>query len=590
MIFKQTLVFTIKQIVWLFFIAIINNTIVHANDDLIKKMNDPANWASWGGNYQGTRYSELDQINADNVHQLVPVWNFPTGLKGNYQGSPLVIDGVIYFHTPNSDQLYAVNLSDQTVKWKADYPLKKIIRSGVKNSNSIETDLTNHGLAYAEGKIFWHRLGGGLEARDAHTGELIWTAQNGSLDEGVAGGTPPLVVGDKVIVGMADIEVDKQGNGVRGYISTYNINKGNLLWRGYSMGTDNDTLINPEKTQTWNNRTMQAVGKSKEATYDIPKKNKERGGVPSGWISYDPELNLIYYGTTSKKPQYSMLAPYKNGLVIAEHFQMVIEGTDRGISSLWARDADTGEVKWLYQMTPNNQWGYDGINESILIEQNIAGMPRKTLVHFDKNGFVYTLDRETGALLKADKFDQFVNWAYEINHRTGQPKRNHHKELVDQIKRYKKGIISEICPSFHGGKPLQPAAYSAKNNLFFMAGSRKCMAIEPGKVQDKYNNSISFLDVYIFSTDHHSSCAENCKGNDAGVLQAWDPNTQRQQWQIIEPYELRTGVLVTQGDVVFYATLDGYFKAVHAKTGERLYTRDHSICKKSLHLFEMRSV
>lgn len=541
----------------------------YANDDLQQKMNDPANWASWGGNYQGTRYSKLDQINIENAHQLTPAWTFPTGVKGNYQGGLLVIDDVIYFHTPNTDQLYAVNLSDHTIKWKAEYTFSKKVISqpkGFPDLDEEETDLTNQGVAYAEGKIFWHRLNGELEARDIHTGNVIWSVKNGDLESGIVGGTPPIVVGNKVIVGMAGVQTDLYDyHGSRGYISAYNIDDGTLLWRGYSTGTDKEMLIDPDKTTNWHEGNIQVVGHNENVTSLSTKNRKGSGGAPSGWISYDPKLNLIYYGTASHKQEYS--AFFSRGLNVTTHYFMANKTVQYWTSSLWARDATTGKVKWLYQMTPHDQWGYDGTNESILIDQKMNDVLRHTLVHFDKNGFVYVLDRQTGALLKATKFSDIVNWATEINMYSGSPQIEAEQNNVAKIEPSKRGEASYVCPSFYGTKTIQPAAYSPKTNLFYLASTRKCMVIDANRYEDDR------VGIYVWRTSHYPHRPDKSyePGDDAGLLQAWDSTTGKQKWQIIEPYELRTGILATQGDVIFYGTLEGYFKAVNAETGEILY-------------------
>ena len=251
-------------------------------------------------------------------------------------------------------------------------------------------DTVNRGLAYGDGKIILAQADTTLVALDAKTGKVAWSVKNGDPAKGQTSTAAPHVFKDKVLVGIAGGEF-----GVRGHITAYNIKDGKLAWRGYSMGPDADTLMDGEKTT----HLGKPVGKDSGISTWQGDQWQIGGGTTWGWYSYDPELNLVYYGSGNPSTWNPKQRP----------------GDNRWSMTVWARDLETGKAKWVYQMTPHDEWDYDGINEMILADQQIGGATRKTLVHFDRNGFGYTLDRVTGELLVAEKFDPAVNWATKVD-------------------------------------------------------------------------------------------------------------------------------------------------------------------------------
>ena len=357
---------------------------VSAQSDLEKAMGSSSNWASQAGDYANHRYSDLNQINAGNVAKLQVAWSMSTGVLRGHEGSPLVIGDTMYVHTPFPNNVFAVNLKDQSFKWK--YEPKQ-------NADVIPVmccDTVNRGLAYGDGKIFLQQADTTLVALDMNTGKVVWSAKNGDPKIGETNTNAPHVFKDKVLTGISGGEF-----GVRGRVIAYDIKTGKKVWTGYSTGPDTEMLIDPSKTMTWTNGKMAPVGKDSSLKSWQGDQWKIGGGTTWGWYSYDPELNLVYYGTGNPSTWNPAQRP----------------GDNKWSMTIFARDLDTGVAKWVYQMTPHDEWDFDGVNEVPLVELDIKGKKVPALVHFDRNGFGYTLDRENGELLVAEKFDPAVNWA-----------------------------------------------------------------------------------------------------------------------------------------------------------------------------------
>src|ERR1700750_2066376 len=366
-------------------VAIFATGAAHANDELIRMSQNPKDWVMPTGDYANQRYSKLKQITANNVGKLQVAWTFSTGVLRGHEGGPLIIGDVMYVHGPFPNPVYALDLKNESkILWK--YEPKQ-------DPNVIPVmccDTVNRGLAYADGKIFLHQADTTLVALDAKTGAVAWSVKDGDASKGQTGTDAPHVFKDKVFIGVSRAEF-----GVRGWMSAYNIKDGKLAWRGYSMGPDSDTLIDPVKTTALG----KPVGPDSSTSTWQGDQWKIGGGATWGWYSYDPELNLVYYGSGNPSTWNPVQRP----------------GDNRWSMSIWARDLDTGAVKWIYQMTPHDEWDFDGVNEMILTDQTIGGTMRKVLTHFDRNGFGYTLDRATGELLVAEKFDPVVNWATKVD-------------------------------------------------------------------------------------------------------------------------------------------------------------------------------
>jgi lanthanide-dependent methanol dehydrogenase len=509
-----------------------------ANDDLQALISNSKDWAIQTGDYANTRYSKLNKINKDNVKNLQVAWTFSTGVLRGHEGGPLIIGDVMYVHAPYPNTVYALDLNnDGKILWK--YEPKQ-------DPNVIPImccDTVNRGVAYGDGKIFLYQADTTLVALDAKTGKPEWSVKNGEAadgSKGESGTSAPMVVKDKVIVGISGGEF-----GVRGALTAYNIKDGKQAWRAWSIGSDKDTLIDPEKT-TQLGKPVGADSSTKTWEGD---QWKIGGGTTWGWYSYDPKLNLIYYGTGNPSTWNPSQRP----------------GDNKWSMTIMARDADTGMAKWLYQMTPHDEWDYDGVNEMILADDiKIDGKDRNVLVHFDRNGFAYTLDRATGELLVAKKYDPAVNWATEVvmdknSKDYGRP------VVVDKYSTAKQGEdvnTTGICPAALGTKDQQPASYSPKTKLFYVPTNHVCMDYEPYKV------SYTAGQPYIGATLSMYP-APNSHGG-MGNFIAWDAAKGEIVWSKPEQFSVWSGALATDGDVVFYGTLEGYLKAVD-KNGKELY-------------------
>ena len=505
-----------------------------ANDELIAMQEDASQWVMPTGNYANHRYSELDEINVENAKDLRPVWTFSTGVLRGHEGGPLVIGDVMYFNTPFPNKVYALDLNNEgQVIWEYE-PKQDPAAIPI-----MCCDTVNRGVAYGDGKIFQLQADNTVLALDAKTGKEVWSVSNGDISVAASGTSAPMVVNDKVIVGISGGEF-----GVRGHVTAYNMSDGSMAWRGYSMGPDSDTLIVPGETTNMG----QPVGESSGTDTWEGDQWKIGGGTTWGWYSYDPDSNLMYYGSGNPSTWNPTQRP----------------GDNRWSMTIWARDADTGAVKWVYQMTPHDEWDFDGINEMILADIKVKGQDRKALVHFDRNGFGYTLDRVTGELLVAEKFDPAVNWATHVDMETGRP------QVVAEYSTEQNGedVNSQnVCPAALGSKDQQPASFSPKSGMFYVPTNHVCMDYEPFEVSYTAGQPYIGATLSMFPAGKVTGDGTNNLGN----FIAWDAGEGTIKWSKSEQFSVWSGALSTAGDVVFYGTLEGYLKVVDAATGDELY-------------------
>jgi alcohol dehydrogenase (cytochrome c) len=506
-----------------------------ANKDVAKQTENADQWVLQTGDYFNQRYSKLDQINAGNVKDLKVAWTFSTGVLRGHEGSPLVIGDTMYLHTPFPNNVFALDLKEPgRILWKYE----------PKQDPSVIPvmccDTVNRGLAYADGKIFLHQADTTVVALDAKSGKEVWKTVNGDPKRGETNTATVLPVNDKVIVGISGGEF-----GVLGHVTAYDMNTGKRVWRGHSSGPDEHMLMDPEKTMSLG----KPVGKDSSLKTWQGDQWKIGGGTTWGWYSYDPATNLVYYGSGNPSTWNPAQRP----------------GDNKWSMTIWARDADTGVAKWVYQMTPFDEWDYDGINEMILADIDVKGEKRKVLVHFDRNGLAYTLDRVTGELLVAEKYDPTVNWTTGVEFDKSKP--NYGRPyVVDKYSTAKNGedVNSKgICPAALGSKDQQPAAFSPRTGLFYVPTNHVCMDYEPFKV------SYTAGQPYVGATLSMYP-APNSHGG-MGNFIAWNAGTGKIEWSKPEPFSVWSGALATAGGVVFYGTLEGYLKAVDEKTGEELY-------------------
>jgi len=503
--------------------------VAQANSDVERLTANPKNWAMQAGDMYNQRYSKLSQINAGNVNKLQVAWTFSTGVLRGHEGSPLVIGDTMYLHSPFPNRVFAIDLNTNKIKWKYTPKQDPAVIP------QMCCDTVNRGLAYAEGKVFLQQADSTLVAFDANSGKVLWSVKNGDPSVGAVNTNAPHVFKDKVITGISGGEW-----GVRGYVAAYNINTGDLVWKGYSTGPDDEMLIDPGTTTTWMDGRVQPVGEDSSLKTWKEDLWKIGGGTTWGWYSYDKALNLMYYGTGNPSTWNPAQRP----------------GDNKWSMSVWARDVDTGKVKWVYQMTPYDEWDFDGINEMILADIPVKGKMTKALVHFDRNGFGYTLDRTNGALLVAEKYDPKVNWATHVDMKSGRP------QVVSKYSTAQNGPdvnTKGVCPAALGSKDEQPAAYSPKTRLFYVPTNHVCMDYEPFAVE--YTAGQPYVGATL---SMYPPPGEKHMGN----FIAWDAGTGKIVWSKPEKFSVWSGALATAGDVIFYGTLEGYLKAVDNKGNE----------------------
>jgi PQQ-dependent dehydrogenase (methanol/ethanol family) len=512
-----------------------------ANDDVIKNTSDPNNWAATSGDYGLQRFSKLDQINRENVKDLKVAWTFSTGVLRGHEGSPLVVGNRLYLHTPFPNIVYALDLdNEQKILWKYE----------PKQDPSVIPimccDTVNRGLAYAEGKLFLYRADTTLVALDAKTGAEVWKTVNGDVKRGETGTSAPVVVKDKVLVGISGAEF-----GVQGYLTAYSIADGKKVWRGYSVGPDDQILFDPAKTTSLG----KPVGKDSSIKTWNGDQWKIGGGSTWGWYSFDPKLNLVYYGTGNPSTWNPAQRAGPDGKQIDQKWSL----------SIIARDADTGVAAWAYQLTPFDEWDYDGINESILVDGiDVKGEKHDVLVHFDRNGFAYTIDRKSGIPLVAEKYDPAVNWSTGVDLDPKSPTYGR-PAVVAKYSTFLNGAdvnTKGIVPAALGTKDQQPAAYSPLTGLFYVPTNHVAMDYEPFKVSYTPGQPYVGATLSMFPPEGD---------NNLGNFIAWDAGKGKIVWSNKEPFSVWSGALATAGGVVFYGTLEGYLKAVDQKDGKELF-------------------
>ena len=484
-------------------------------------------WSMPGKDYASTRYSELGLINAGNAKGLRPVWTFSTGVLAGHQGQPLVVNNTMYVVTPYPNVLYAFDLT------KEGYPLRWKYRPNVSpNAVGIACcDVINRGAFYADGKVVYNLLDGHTVAVDASTGQELWKTKIADMSEGETTPMAPFVVKDRVIVGPSGGEF-----GIHGWVKGLDLKTGAIVWTARNLGPDADMLIRAGTFKSFYDKDGSDLGLK-----SWPQDAWKKGGAPVwGWMSYDPDLDLLYYGTGNP-------SPYN-----AE--QRV--GDNKWTSSVLARRPGDGSLVWAYQFTPHDNWDYDANSTMILVDLPIGGKARKVIVTFNKNGFQYTLDRATGEVLAAPPYAN-PSWAKSVDLATGRPVLE-----AGKLTGASKGNVKGICPSLEGGvSPVSPAAYSPRTRLFYTSTNNLCMDFNATPV-----GRIAGTPYIGAGTPYFAGPA----GSHLGSFMAWDAVSGKKVWETKEPFPMWSGALVTGGDVVFYGTLDGWFKSADAKTGKVL--------------------
>ena len=509
-----------------------------ANDKLVELSKSNEAWIMPGRNYSSQNYSENKQINTENVKDLRAAWSFSTGLLHGHEGTPLVVDNVIYVHTSFPNNTFALDLDDPgRIIWQHKPKQDPAARSVAC------CDLVNRGLAYWPGDgdapalIVKTQLDGHLVTLNAKTGEEYWTVENGDISVGQTLTQAPYVIKDLAIVGSSGAEL-----GVRGHVTAYNIKTGEQVWRIYATGPDSDVGLmdnfndaNPHfgqknlGTETWEGDAW-----------------KIGGGTNWGWYAYDPDTNLFHYGSGNPAPWNETMRP----------------GDNKWTMTIWGRDADTGLARFGYQKTPHDEWDYAGVNVMILSEQtDREGKKRKLLTHPDRNGIVYTLDRENGDLISADKLDDTVNWVKQVDLKTGLPVRD--PEFGTRMDHRGK----EICPSAMGYHNQGHDSYDPTKELFFMGINHICMDWEPFMLP--YRAGQFFVGATLWMYPGPKGDRQNYLG--LGQIKAYNSITGEYKWEKMERFSVWGGTMATAGNLVFYGTLDGFIKARNSDTGDLLW-------------------
>ncbi len=484
-----------------------------------------AQWPMPAGDYSNTRFSPLQEVTPDNVGGLKLSFSFSTGLLRGHEAAPIVTTDTMYIVTPYPNVLLALALDrpGAPLKWKYE-PKPSASSQGVACC-----DVVNRGAAYDDGRVFFNTLDGQTVAVDAQDGHELWRAQLGDIRRGETMTMAPVVVNGKVLVGNSGGEF-----GVRGWLTALDAQGGKQVWRAYSTGPDAEVLIGPQFKPFYSQDRGADLG-VKSWPADAWKRG---GGTVWGWISYDPELNLIYYGTANPGPWNPDQRP----------------GDNKWTAGVFARNPDTGAARWFYQYNPHDLNDYDGVNENVLVDLEIGGRLRKVFAHPDRNGYLYVIDRETGEVLSANPFVN-VNTISGIDLKTRRP------NTVPEKKPVVGKVVRNMCPHAGGGKDWQPSAYSPVTRYLYIPHQNLCQDEEV--VPANYIAGTPYVGANV---KMHAG-----PGGHRGLFTAWDIAGGRAVWQIKENFPVWSGALATAGGVVFYGTMEGWFKALDARTGRLLW-------------------
>jgi PQQ-dependent dehydrogenase (methanol/ethanol family) len=482
-------------------------------------------WTMPAKDYSGLRYSQLAEITTANVKNLRPAWTFSTAVLRGHEEAPIVVNNTMYILTPFPNLLYALDLTKPgaPVKWSFD-PKPRSEAQGVACC-----DVVNRGPSYADGKIVFNTLDNHVVAVDANSGQQVWKTKVGDINTGETMTMAPLVVKNLVLVGNSGGEM-----GVRGWLKALDLGSGAVKWTAYSTGPDSSVLIGSRFKPFYPKDRGQNLG----VTTWVGDQWTIGGGTVWGWITYDPQADLIYYGAANPGPWNPDQRP----------------GDNKWTSTIFARDPNTGEAVWAYQMSPHDLHDYDGVNENVLVDVPWKGQTRHVLLHPDRNGYMYMIDRTNGEVLSAEPFG-YINSTAGVDLATGQLTyvASKHPTLGD--------VVRDICPAAPGAKDWQPSAFSPRTGLLYVPHQNLCMDVE--SVEANYIAGTPYVGMNVRM--------KAGPGGNRGVFTAWDPVNTRPAWEIKEDLPVWSGALVTAGDVAFYGTMDGWFKAVDARTGQPLW-------------------
>jgi PQQ-dependent dehydrogenase (methanol/ethanol family) len=486
---------------------------------------DDGQWTMPSKNYASTRYSALSEITAQNIAHLTPQFSFSLAVNKGQEAAPIVADNVMYLVTAYPNIVYALDLTKPgaPMKWKfASKPLPA-------SQGVACCDVVNRGGTVDQGKFIFNTLDGQTIALDVKTGKPMWRTRLGNINIGETLTMAPLVADGRVYVGDSGGEL-----GVRGWLTALDEDSGKLVWRAYNTGPDADVKIGANFHPFYPSDKGTNLGVSSWPAEAW----KIGGGTVWGWVTYDPELKALYYGSGNPGPWNAEQRP----------------GDNKWTTGIFARDPATGEARWYYQMTPHDEHDYDGVNEQLLLDMPFGGSMHKVLIHPDRNGYVYVIDRMNGQVLSADPYGP-VNSSKGVDLQTG-------RLIVNPEKETKVGReVHDICPTASGAKDWNPSSFSPQTGLIYIPHENICM--------DWTDMEVSYIvgTPYVGANVH----MKPGPGGQRGVLTAWDPVNRRPTWEVPENFPIWSATLATAGALVFYGTLDGWFKALDAHTGKELW-------------------
>jgi alcohol dehydrogenase (cytochrome c) len=476
------------------------------------------NWPVYGGDTGNTRYSESKQINTSNVSKLNVEWALQLGTLRSQESTPILVGDTLYVTSSfGPKNTFAVNAKTGEVKWTYQPEIPKGI------DQYACCDVNNRGVAYNDGKIFLGRLDANVVALDAKTGKEIWKTPIIDYTGGSVITSPPTLVKNLVITGYGGGEY-----GVRGSIVALDQATGKEVWRTYTvpMGTE-------PGADSWKGDS-----------------GKNGGGVAWHIGSYDPKLNLVYYGTSNPSPW--------SASVRGNDSSDIGKFSNLYTASILALNADTGKITWHYQTTPHDAWDYDGVNELVFADLPFDGKKVPVLMQANRNGFFYVIDRASGKLLSAKQYVDGVNWATGIDMKTGAP-----IEAAGNAKRPgMKRKASNICPNLIGAKNWMPMSYDKQTGLVYIPTMNLCMDLEG--IDAEYKRGAFYLGVNF-------DLGKMGPGGHGGGVKAWDPVKQKEVWFNKDELPFNGAMMSTAGGLVFHGDIKGWFKALDAKTGKTLW-------------------
>ncbi|HEY2677043.1 MAG TPA: PQQ-dependent dehydrogenase, methanol/ethanol family [Steroidobacteraceae bacterium] len=478
---------------------------------------EPGNWLTYGRTYSEQRFSPLTKINAANARQLGLAWFADLDTNRGQEATPLVIDGVMYVSTAWS-LVKAYDAHSGRLLWAYDPQVKREL-----GLNAC-CDVGNRGVAAWNHKIYVGAYDGRLVALDEATGKPVWSTMTVEAGKPYTITQAPRVIKGRVIIGNSGGEY-----GARGYISAYDAETGKLVWRFFTVPGD------PSKP--FENASMARAAKTWAGEWW-----KLGGGGPV-WdaISYDPALNLVFFGVG-------------NGVQWARSARSAGTGDNLFLSSIVALNADTGEYVWHYQATPGEEWDYDAVQQLVLADINIEGKLRHVLMQANKNGFFYVLDRKTGALISAKAIVP-VTWASGIDMKTGRP-------IINKEARYgETGKPVDIKPGALGAHNWQPMAFNPKTGLVYIPAQQVPLTFIP----------LPPLPISPIGWNLGVALGSLTPQNE-GFLLAWDPARQREAWRVTYKGPWNGGIVTTAGNIVAQGDAAGNFNVYRADNGEKLWS------------------